>query len=72
MRSRSGGFAVAVDHERGHDRRGARAVRDHVVERRLDPRVRDREDHVLDRLRQRRERRVAGNAEDRAAPGLTA
>ncbi len=56
-RSRSGGSRVVREHERGHDGRRARAVRDDFVERGLDARVADGEDHVLDRLRQRRERR---------------
>ena len=61
---------VVLDHERGHDRRRARAVGDHLVERRLDARVRDREDDVLDGLGQLRERRVAGHAEHRLAAGI--
>ena len=61
---------VALDHQRGHHRRRARAVGDHLVERGVDARVRDREHHVLDRLGQRRERRVAGHAEHRLAAGV--
>ena len=39
-------------------------MRDDFVERRLDARVGDREDHVLDRLGELVERGIAGHAED--------
>ena len=44
------GHAIVLEHERRHERRGAGAMRDGFVERRLDARIADREDHVLDAL----------------------
>jgi hypothetical protein len=45
-------LAIVVEVQRRHHRRGACAVRDHVLERGIDARVADREDHVLDALGQ--------------------
>ena len=55
-------IAVILQHERRHDRGRARAVRDRVLERRLDALVADGEDDVLDALRQRGQARIAAHA----------
>ena len=57
-------LAVAREHERGHQRRGTRAMRNHFVECAFDPGVADGQDHVLDGRGQGGERREARHAAD--------